>query len=144
MAKTIRPRVFFDANVLYSALHSPSGAPAEAVALHANGRIDMVVSNLVLTELVRTVRLKLPLHLEDLRRFLAGSPPEVVPNPSLQELRAVRKVVNPKDAPIIAAALTARVDYLLTGDRTFIAEARRLPATPPIMTPREFIEEFTK
>lgn len=144
MAKTIRPRVFFDTNVLYSALHSPSGAPAEVVALHANGRIDMVVSNLVLIEVVRTVRHKLPLRLEDLRRFLAGSPPEVVPNPSLHELRAVRKVVNPKDAPIIAAAMNARVDYLVSGDRAFIAEAQRVLGAPPTMTPRQLLDELTQ
>ena len=143
MAKTTPPKVFFDANVLYSGLHSPAGAPAQVIALHSTGKIRMVLSALVLSELIRTVQRKLPERLLDLHRFLSGSRPEVMPNPTRQDLHAYEELVNPKDAPIIAAAMAANVDYLVSGDSRFIEETRRVPGAPLVVTPRQLLDHVS-
>ncbi len=144
MAKTTPPRVFFDTNVLYSGLHSPSGVPAQVITLHSTGKIRMVVSAFVLAELIRTVHRKLPERLQYLRRFLSGSRPEVVPNPARPELHPYDEFVNPKDAPIMAAAVAANVDYLVSGDGRFIEEASRVPGAPPVVTPRQLLDKMSQ
>ena len=139
MAAADRPRVFLDTNALVSALHSAGGPPAAILRLHAEDQITIVVSQLVVEELIRAIHRKLPDALPLLREFLLNTPPEVVPDPSADEMRRFAPSVNRSDAPVLAAAINAGADYLVSGDVAFLREARRLEVAVALVTPRELL-----
>jgi len=139
MAAADRPRVFLDTNVLVSALHSAGGPPAAILRLHIDDRIAIVVSQLVVEELIRAVHRKLPDALPLLRELLLNTPPEVVPDPSADEIQRSAPGVNRSDAPVLAAAVNAAADYLVSGDAAFLREARRLEIAVALVTPRELL-----
>lgn len=58
MAET--PRVFFDSNVIFSGLYSREGPPARLLEAYTRGRLEMVISQQVLAEVVRTLEAKIP------------------------------------------------------------------------------------
>ncbi len=135
-------RVFLDTNVLFSGLHSQGGPPGEILNLYVRGEITVVISRQVLEELVVTIREKLPRAIPVLERLLTGVPPEVVGNPPLAELARARGVINPADAPILAAAMVARPDVFVTGNtRHFLdnPEVARVSGLR-IMTPAQFMD----
>jgi len=139
MAAADRPRVFLDTNVLVSGLYSVTAPPGAILRLHADERITIVVSQLVVDELIRAIRRKLPDALPLLREFLLNTPPEVVPDPTGEEIQTFAGGVNRSDAPLLAAAVMAGVDYLATGDSAFLREARRLKTSVALVTPRELL-----
>ena len=101
-----------------------------------------MVSHQVLEELVVTIREKLPQVLPALERLLTGVPPEVVADPPVAESDRARGVINAADAPILAAAMVARPDVLVTGNtRHFLdnPEVARVSGLR-IMTPARFVD----
>jgi putative PIN family toxin of toxin-antitoxin system len=139
MAAADRPRVFLDTNVLVSALYSADGPPGAILRLHVDERITIVVSQLVLDELIRTIHGKLPDALPHFRELLLNAPPEVVPDPTAEEIQTFAHGVNRSDAPLLAAAVIAGAHYLVSGDVAFLREARRLEVTVTLVTPRELL-----
>ena len=116
-ARPLRPRkrtakVFLDANVLCSA------------AYLAGSRLGDLW-NLSATEMVTSFY-----AVEEARRNLASDRPEALVrlDALLETMRVVPEAedevlpgsieLDPKDRPILLAAISARADYLLTGDRT--------------------------
>ena len=66
----------------------------------------------------------------------------VVPEPTAQQVSAARRLVVEKDAPVLAAALAADVDVLVTGDvQHFGAPMRRGDLPLRVRTPRAFLLE---
>ena len=61
---------------------------------------------------------------------------EVVPTP-IEEIEKENLVRDVADRPILRAALNAKVDVILTGDKDFIVSGI---SNPRIMTAAEFIE----
>ena len=51
-------------------------------------------------------------------------------------------IAHEKDIPILAAALYAKVDYLLTGDSHFSTD--KVKAVIKVRTAREFLDEIEK
>ena len=139
MGAADRPRVFLDTNALLSALYSASGPPGAILRLHVDERITIVVSQLVLEELIRAIQRKLPAALPHFRELLLNAPPEIVPDPTAEEIQEFARGVNRSDAPLLAAAVMAGVDYLATGDSAFLREARRLKTSVALVTPRELL-----
>jgi putative PIN family toxin of toxin-antitoxin system len=138
-----RPRIFLDSNVLFSALYSSSGAPHAILSHIINGRLKLVISEQVLEEIVRTIKGKLPEALADLRKLLVSSPLEITEDRGLEAVAPWAEIVDIGDAGILAAAVEAQPDYLITGDRHFfknpgIADKSGLK----IITPAQFLESW--
>lgn len=136
-------RVFLDSNVIFSALYSPGGAPGILLARFIEGRISVVVSQMVLEEIVRTIADKLPGAIPALRRLLLNAPPQVVPDPTPESLARWAGILTPGDAAIIESAIAARPDYFVTGDNHFlrnknVAEKSGLR----ILSPARFLKTF--
>ncbi len=141
MARRASPRVFLDTNVIFSALHSPTGPPAHILRLHIDGAIQVVLSQQVLEELARTITAKLPAAADAVQTLLVNAPPEVVPDPPLAEVKRWTQMVGPVDAPVIAAALEAGADYFITGDRELLAKADEIAKEGiTALSPRQFIK----
>jgi predicted nucleic acid-binding protein len=108
------PRAFVDSSALMAATLSATGAAYDLLEAGQQGRIALVVSPYVLREVERNLNRKAPRGLNALweRRDQLGS---IDPLPSL--IDDVARHVEPKDAPIVAAAVAAQADYLVTYDR---------------------------
>jgi predicted nucleic acid-binding protein len=97
---------------------------------------DLVVGGIVLVELRRTLtrRIKLPADaVDEILEFLRAR--EVVPDPKRPSELGIR---DPADRWILASALAARVDVLVTGDRDLLVIAPDAPMR--IADPRGFWE----
>jgi predicted nucleic acid-binding protein len=107
--------LFLDANVLFSAAHRPQSAPGLLVDFACAGLVRAVTSEYALEEARRNLALKSPdatLSFERARRTCALSP-----TPGLATLAWATAQIAAKDAPILAAAVDGRCDWLVTGDR---------------------------
>jgi predicted nucleic acid-binding protein len=110
-------RLFLDANVLFSAARNPDGRAAAILALAERGLCELLPSPHAVEEARRNLTLKHPdrvARLEEmLRAVVIGreASPQGVAWPLAQ-------VLPPKDAPILAAAVEAKADLLVTGDLT--------------------------
>ena len=134
-------RVFLDSNVIFSGLYSSKRAPGIILEHFIKGKINVVVSQQVLEEVIRTIKEKLPGALPALRRLLVNTPPEVRPDPSLEEIKHWTGKLTVADAAILAAAVAAGPDYFVTGDNHFLENRRIIEETGlNIVTPAQFLE----
>ena len=125
-------RAFLDTNFLVSAF-ATRGLSAD-VFRHVLAEHTLVTGEVVLRELRRVLRqkLKLPSRTADsIEEFLREH--EVTSKPSAPAEVAVR---DPDDKWILASALEAKVDVLVTGDRDLLNLGSRAPLR--ILDPRGF------
>lgn len=137
-------RVFLDTSALLAGLASPQGAAHLILALAEADLLTLVVSEEVLLEAERNLAAKLPEALPYYRQWREACPLEQVPPPSAGAVLRAAGIIHPKDAAILAAAMEARVDYLVTLDRRhFLSDpevARRSGLR--IGTPGDFLVWF--
>jgi predicted nucleic acid-binding protein len=138
-----KPRVFLDTNVLFSGVHSESGIPKRLLDAAGLGQYQIVASRLVLNELVRNLRTKSPGSLVKLERVLREVKFEMVPHPPDEEITRWRDAGLGTDAPIVAAAVLAEVDYFCTGDRRLLEKASLMQqAGLCVVAPGELLEKL--
>ncbi len=101
---------------MIAASFSATGASREIVRQAIRGRITLVISNLVLEETEKNLARKAPEVLPAFRRFLDMVPFEIVRATRQGGLDAAQYTAI-KDAPIVAVAKEALVDYLVSLDR---------------------------
>jgi len=134
-------RVFFDASVLFSATYSQTGSSRDLIRGAIRGKIQIVVSRHVLKEVTDNLTLKAPGALPAFQQLMDLVLPEVVENPTLEELKRAADYIHPKDAPIVAAAVKAKVDYLVTWDRKHLVDVPKVAERSglSVMTPGELM-----
>jgi len=138
-----RWRVFLDTSALIAGTISPTGAAREVLRLAEARLIELVVSRQVLTEADRNLTAKLPAILKEYHLLLRHLDPVIVDDPSSEAVREAARVIHRNDAPILAAAKRAIVDYLVTWNtRDFLTVKVRTWAPFPVMTPGEFLRAF--
>ena len=110
-------RLFLDANVLFNAAHSPEGRSAAIFELAKASHCQLVTSPHALEEARRNLQLKSPKAVAALEPLveIAALVPEAAP---VDVAWAVGERLPPKDAPILAAAVSAGCDVLVTGDKS--------------------------
>ncbi len=140
MAERAKPRVFLDSNVIFSGLYSGQGPPGRVIGHAVEGGFVTVLSRQVLDEVVRTIAEKLPESLPSLRTLLENMPLEVCEDPDPASVEDWIGLVGKDDAPIAAAARTAEVDCLVSGDAHFL-KARKAAARRglKIVSPSDFL-----
>lgn len=110
-------RVFVDTSVLFAAAYSATGAARDLIKFAIQKRVQVILSQDVLTETERNLARKAPAKLEIYQQFLTLIEPEIVDRPGKEVVWQIEQYVAQKDAPIIAAAIAAQPDYLVTYDR---------------------------
>jgi len=110
-------RVFLDTSVLFSASYSKTGSSRDLLREAIRGNLKIVVSRYVLEEAERNLAQKAPDALPAFRELLTLVAAVVTEKPALEELKRAATYIDLKDAPIVAAAAKAKVDYLVTWDR---------------------------
>lgn len=110
-------RVFMDANVLFAAAISPEGRSAALFLLAERRVCTLITSALAATEARRNLESRHPNALERFAR--PAHRVTIVPEAASPRVAWARQQGLPdEDAPILAAAVDAGVDVLVTGDRT--------------------------
>ncbi len=135
-------RVFADANVLIAGAGSRSGASRAVLMLAEVGLFKLVVCRQVLDEAERNIRHKLPNALKVFAELMAVLALEIIEDPEPSAWQDWQDVIEMKDAPILAAAVSAQVDRLLTlNTKDFTAEVAAQSGLV-IQTPAQFIVEL--
>ncbi|MBR4186043.1 MAG: putative toxin-antitoxin system toxin component, PIN family [Clostridia bacterium] len=121
-------RVMIDTNIMISAALFPNGRAAEAFFKAIAPPYEPLICDYVVDELRCKFREKFPGRMTELEAFLfhilAHIPLVTTPEEEIGEERLIR---DPKDRPILRAALDAHADLFLTGDKDFLESAVRDP-----------------
>ena len=130
-------RVLIDTNVLISAALSPNGAPFQAYVKAASYPNHGMICEQNVDEMKRIFNKKFPTRLHALDCFLSVAlmTLELVPVPT-DEDDAEAQIRDVKDRPILRAAIRAKADVLLTGDKDFLESGLK---SPKILTPAAFL-----
>ena len=132
-------RVFLDAGIYTAGAGSALGGSRQILDWCAERLLQPLTSQQVLIEVRRNVAKKLPHVVAILERILQAVDSELLPEPTTEEIAHATHVVPEKDAPILAAALKANVEYLVTLDRKHFKQPRVQGAVPfQILLPEEF------
>jgi predicted nucleic acid-binding protein len=133
-------RVFVDANVLIAGIASVSGASGTILDLCEAGVVQMVISRQVVIEADRNVSSKLPRLVEPFRQFIRDLAPLMMEEPSPASLKKCEGLVAQKDVAILATALDAEAEFLITLDKRHFLQAS-IPFTlgVKILSPAEFL-----
>ena len=135
-------KLFIDSSVLIAASISATGSARDLIISSINNKFKIVVSDLVLEETVRNLTNKAPKALPALQLFLEALNPEVV-SPSESLVIKVSKVIELKDAPIVAGAIAAKAEYLVSFDRKHLLQKNKEIKTNlkvKVVTPDEFLK----
>lgn len=135
-------KVFLDTSVLLSGLNSPFGASGFIISLFKLEKIIIVISPEVVSEAERTIKAKFPLLKIPLFDFLTAKP-LITRRLTLKEIKSAYKIINSEDAPILAGAIKAKVDFLITLDKKF-QELVKNKVKLKILSPGKFLEEYRK
>jgi len=110
-----KPRVFVDADVLFAGAASPSEHGASLVILRMSEitLIEALASQQVIAEAERNLEEKLRQALPAFR-LLVSRCLRVVPDPRSEDLAAYAGAADPKDLPILVAAVREACPWLVT------------------------------
>ena len=137
-------RVVLDTNVLVSALLFRGGPPARLLAAWRLGAFELLVSDYLIDELSRTwMRLAArhqhkPADLNDLLDTLRLRCALTPLDPAALMQATASGLCDPDDLPILAMLIGAGADFLVTGDKDFLALAQAYP----ILSPAAFESRF--
>jgi putative PIN family toxin of toxin-antitoxin system len=131
-------RVLIDTNVLISAALSATGTPFKAYVKAASHPNQGLICEQNVDEMKRIFNQKFPKRVAALDRFLSLAliTLELVPIPTDVNILE-SKIRDINDRPILRAAIAAKADVLLTGDKDFLEAGVKHPM---ILTPSEFLD----
>ncbi|MBI2431025.1 MAG: putative toxin-antitoxin system toxin component, PIN family [Candidatus Levybacteria bacterium] len=117
-------KIFIDSSVLIAASISPKGSARDLILSSIRGEYEIIISDLVIEETRRNLGEKAPEALPALQLFLESLNPEVI-KPSKSLVTKAAKIIDLKDAPIVAAAISSKADYLVSFDRKHLLYHKR-------------------
>jgi putative PIN family toxin of toxin-antitoxin system len=141
------PKAVLDSSVLVSAFLTPHGSVVRLLRQPAISRYQLCLSEFILTETAEVLLRKSKLRalknypdtaVHDFIRWL------ITQAQMAAKLPALRVVTNdPKDDPIIATAVAASADYIVTGDRAHLLPIGEYQGIR-IVSPRQFLDEILR
>ncbi len=135
-------KVFADANVLIAGADSRTGASNAVLLMAEIGLYRLLVSRLVLDEAERNLRKKLPRALPNFAQQMAQIQLEIVPPLPIEEVKQWEAIIEAKDVPILATAVSAQADRFLTLNSKDFTPAVAAQSGLQIISPGEFIQEI--
>jgi putative PIN family toxin of toxin-antitoxin system len=138
-------KAVLDSSVLISAFLTPLGTPGRLLDAAEGGAFVLCLSREILTETADALLLDPKLQERyafdqaAVAEFCDGFASSAQMVADLPELKAVPG--DPKDDPIVATAVAAKADYLVTGDRRHLLPLREYQGIR-IVTPRQFLEKL--
>ena len=133
-------KCMLDTNILVSAALFPNSVSAKAYFKAVTPPNKGVVCDYSMTEFRRVFNEKFPKRIQDHNHFVSimALSVEIVPTPSEEEQDiSETQLRDINDRPILRAAMAAKVDVFVTGDKDFLeAEIDR----PAMLSAAEFLE----
>ncbi|MCC6500219.1 MAG: PIN domain-containing protein [Anaerolineales bacterium] len=110
--------MFLDSSALIAAVISSTGAARALLVMSENGQIEIFISEQVVVESERSMARKVPQALPALRETLKDVGLRIVRHPAQEEIdKHLYLISDPEDVPILLAAISAKVDFLVTHNR---------------------------
>ncbi|NSW52148.1 MAG: putative toxin-antitoxin system toxin component, PIN family [Anaerolineae bacterium] len=107
--------LFFDSSALLSGLISPNGAARALLLLAEDEKIVITVSEQMIAEVERNLARKVPAVLPFVREMILQARIRIRRDPEFSEVKAcLGWIAHANDAPILAAAVQSRTDFLVT------------------------------
>jgi putative PIN family toxin of toxin-antitoxin system len=125
-------KVMIDSNVLVSAIYNPNSKPAHVVRDVCENH-ELLLCDHIVAECYDVIYRKFPQHTTVLDELLTSLGYSLVVAPRGDSVH----IADPKDAPILNAAILENVDLIISGDNHFLRlELKR----PKILTPAQYLE----
>ena len=113
-----KPHIFLDSSTLIAGIISDTGAAHALLKLGENEYIDLTISELVVLESERSIAIKSPRDIPNLRHVIVQSQLNIIRDPSAKEIKENLYLIgDPNDVPILLSAMKAKADYLATHNR---------------------------
>jgi putative PIN family toxin of toxin-antitoxin system len=129
-----------DTNILISAIYNPTGIPFDAFRKASQKPYSLVLCDQILDELRRIFNRKFPQKIPNMERFLAAAHYDIITLREEDFPHESENAVRDKyDRPILRAALKARAEILVTGDKDFLVSGVN---PPKILTARQFVDDL--
>ena len=136
-----RFKIFLDSSALISGLNSPAGGAGIIISAFLAGEFFVYISDQVIEETQQNIQTKFPLLKDSFLNFLLARP-KIIKQPSLKEIRKAYKLILTEDAPILAAAIKSKPDFLIFRRRGriigpirwHIQVVRQRPEKPPLLS----------
>ena len=126
-------KIMIDTNVLVSAVYNPNSKPAQVVRSVCENH-ELVLCDHIVAECYDVVGRKFPQHTPVLNKLLTSLGYSLVVAPRGD----AAQIADPKDAPILNAAILEDVDVVISGDHHFLElDIER----PKIQTPVQYLDE---
>jgi len=143
--KTSPIRVFLDSSVLFSAFYSSKGFARDLLSIGHLPQVELWISQVAVVETRRNLARNGSLLVDAFEHHLATASIHHADPPGAL-LREVAQVIVPKDAPIVAGAVSSRAKYLATYDRAHLltrAELIRDLFGLEVATPQDVLVAIT-
>jgi putative PIN family toxin of toxin-antitoxin system len=134
-------KVFLDSSVIIAGLVSKKGGSYEVLALAELNVIIPCICEDVVSEVFRNVQKKLPGSVAYFYTLFKKLPFKII-DLLEEDLALARKLINEKDALILASALSGEVDWLLSLDKHFLRGELEGKVKFPVCTPGEFLQRL--
>jgi len=121
-----------DSNVIVSAVYNPKSKPARVIH-HVCENYKLVLCDYIVAECYGVISKKFPHHTPAFDRLLESLGYELVATP-----RGGVSMSDPKDAPILNAAIIADVDIVVSGDKHFLSLGIE---QPKVLTPAQYLAD---
>jgi len=126
-------KILTDTNILFSALLFPDSRPAKAL-FYITENHNLILCDYIISELRSVVSRKRHDLLADIDEFLAKLSYELILAPQ----QPGKLIADPKDHPILNAAIIADVDIIISGDKHFLELKMEHPKT---MSVADFLDK---
>lgn len=135
-------KAFLDTSAILAGLNSPTGAAGVILAACFAKQIMAIISPDVIEEAQKNIPLKFP-HLATAWQSFLLLPPLLTKNPTVKQVQAAYDLLPTSDAPILASAIAAKPNALITWNTKHFLRKNIIQAVDfPILTPGDFLHKF--
>lgn len=108
-------QVFIDTNVWFSAFYK-EGTCSKLLRLLEQSSHEIIISELVLEEIIHTIKQKIPEVLPLVIQYIDVIKPTVVKDPEKKLVMQQNNLADKKDIPILVAAIEFNCEFFITGN----------------------------
>lgn len=135
-------RIMVDTNVLISAILFPRSTMNYLIEKVITNH-TLVLCSFILEEINELFARKFYDKIPFLNEFLKNFSYELVCNPEKIDTDYYHYIRDISDLPILVSAINSKVDMIITGDKDFLSVNTDDKEIPLIMSPREFLDNFS-
>jgi len=135
--------VIFNASVVLAGLRSPKGGSGKVLSWAKERKIQEVISEIILDEVIRHVS-KIEREEKWVLKYLGSIFRKIFPPPQKENVEAYKNIVKDLgDAHVLASAKEAKANFLVTLDKKHLLVLKNKIDDFEIVTPGQLIEKIS-